>query len=394
MPDLSKNIEYFDDVDTLYQDILAYERVNTARRGRILEKNPVDRQKFGNKKKIKTKPLDELRTGSLKQEPKEGLTCYNCHSPGHIARNYSRPKREIKSYRNGKIGHTSRCCSQPNQTEGVPDTANSTTNLVDSNKLSDPITLKFSISTIDEDIPLVFVQLTKNDESKGIFKVTHVCGINVTVESKLAKKDQDTQCHRCQLYGDSQRNWHAAAACMKCAEPHQTAECTKRRDALAKCALCQDLHTANYKGCLKSLYAKKGGPAQPPKTVAPKPAQRPVPRKSKVSARPTEKVSVLMEVDTPQPSTTTTKPSYAAAVRKSTAKAVKTKTSKKGKTPSAPSLPKPSPKKSVAFEPPTKSTPAIAEEVVDYDASETTSRPETNVLATLSQLIPLIQKIN
>ncbi|GJQ71477.1 hypothetical protein Trydic_g13555 [Trypoxylus dichotomus] len=32
-----------EDVDTLYQDILAYERVNAARRGRILEKSPVDR---------------------------------------------------------------------------------------------------------------------------------------------------------------------------------------------------------------------------------------------------------------------------------------------------------------------------------------------------------------
>ncbi|GJQ65679.1 hypothetical protein Trydic_g7765 [Trypoxylus dichotomus] len=81
-------------------------------------------------------------------------------------------------------------------------------------------------------------------------------------------------------------------------------------------------------------------------------------------------------------------------LRKSTAKTVKTKTSKKGKTPSAPSLPKPSPKKSVASKPPTKPTPAIVEGVADYDVSETTSRPEANALATLSQLIPLIQKIN
>ncbi|GJQ79300.1 hypothetical protein Trydic_g16167 [Trypoxylus dichotomus] len=33
-------------------------------------------------------------------------------------------------------------------------------------------------------IPLVFGQLTKSDEAKGIFRITHVCGINITVESK------------------------------------------------------------------------------------------------------------------------------------------------------------------------------------------------------------------
>ncbi|GJQ65643.1 hypothetical protein Trydic_g7733 [Trypoxylus dichotomus] len=129
-------------------------------------------------------------------------------------------------------------------------------------------------------------------------------------------------------------------------------------------------------------------PAQQPKTAAPKPAQRPAPRRPeapKVSARPAEKGSVPMKVD---------QHDEAAAVRKSTAKTVKTKTSKKGKTPSAPSLSKPSPKKPVASKPPTKPTPAIVEEVADYDASETTSRPEANVLATFTQLIPLIQKIN
>ncbi|GJQ75558.1 hypothetical protein Trydic_g17640 [Trypoxylus dichotomus] len=161
-----------------------------------------------------------------------------------------------------------------------------------------------------------------NEESKEIFKLTYV-----TVESKLVKKHQITQCHRCQLY--DQRNCHAAAACVNCAVPHPTAECTKRRDAPAKCALCQ-------------------------------------------------------------PSTSTTRPSYAAAVKKSTAKKTKTKTTKKGKTPSTPSRPKPSPKRSVA----STYGLALVEEIADYDASETTSHPEANIVTTLGQLIPLIQKIN
>ncbi|GJQ84047.1 hypothetical protein Trydic_g12022 [Trypoxylus dichotomus] len=138
------------------------------------------------------------------------------------------------------------------------------------------------------------------------------------------------------------RNCHAAAVRVKCAGSHQTAECAKSRDTPARCALCQGPHTANYKGCPKSSSVKKGDvPAQPPEKAVPKPAQRPAPRKPevpKVSAHPAEKVSIPMEVDTPQPSTSMTKPSYAAAVRKGTTKTIKiartvnTKTPKKGKT--------------------------------------------------------------
>ncbi|GJQ75528.1 hypothetical protein Trydic_g17614 [Trypoxylus dichotomus] len=70
-------------------------------------------------------------------------------------------------------------------------------------------------------IPLVFVQLTKNDECKEVFRITHVCGINVTVESKLVKKDQVTQCHRCQLYGHGQRNCLARPLSVPSAETRQ-----------------------------------------------------------------------------------------------------------------------------------------------------------------------------
>ncbi|GJQ73851.1 hypothetical protein Trydic_g18788 [Trypoxylus dichotomus] len=90
-----------------------------------------------------------------------------------------------------------------------------------------------------------------------------------------------------------------------------------------------------------------------------------------------------METDTPQPSTSATKPSYTAAVKKNAGK--ETKTSKESKTPSTPSGPKPSLKKPVKSQLPTKSSPAIIEEVFDYDASEATSRPKSDVINTLSQ---------
>ncbi|GJQ88528.1 hypothetical protein Trydic_g22002, partial [Trypoxylus dichotomus] len=116
--------------------------------------------------------------------------------------------------------------------------------------------------------PLVFVQLKKNDEAKKIFGVTHVCGMNVPIESKRVKKDQVTQCHRCQLYGHGQRNCHAAAVCVKCAGPHQTAKCTKPRDVPAKCALCSSPHPASYRRCPKSPYINR--------REAPTPTLRPV----------------------------------------------------------------------------------------------------------------------
>ncbi|GJQ75508.1 hypothetical protein Trydic_g17595 [Trypoxylus dichotomus] len=200
--------------------------------------------------------------------------------------------------------------------------------------------------------PLVLVQLTTNDESKGIFKVTHVSGINVTVESQLAKKDQVTQCHRCQLYGHGHRNCHAAAVFVKCTGPHQTAECTKRRDAPAKCALCQAPHTANYEGCPKSPYAKKVKvPAQPSKTAVTRPM----------------KIGGSQGLGPPCEKGLRAEGGRHPAALHQHDEAVVHRCCQE--------------EKSVASKPPTKPTPAIVEEVVDYDASETTSRPEANVLA-------------
>ncbi|GJQ66134.1 hypothetical protein Trydic_g4199 [Trypoxylus dichotomus] len=237
----------------------------------------------------------------------------------------------------------------------------------------------------DRPIPLVFVQLTKNDDSKEIFQITHVCGINVPVESKLIKKDQIMQYHRCQLYRHRQRNCHAAVVCVKCAGQHQTADCMTRTSEM--CYMPgQTIKDAS------SLCARGRGKfrSSRPRLLTysdPHNANR-RPQRS----HPAEKASESMEADTPLPSASTAKPSYATAIKKNAVR--KTKTSKKRKTHSTPSGPILSPKKPVASQPPTKPSPAIVTEVADYDASETTSRQKTNVMSTLSQLIPLTQKIN
>ncbi|GJQ85884.1 hypothetical protein Trydic_g15340 [Trypoxylus dichotomus] len=172
--------------------------------------------------------------------------------------------------------------------------------------------------------------------------------MNVTIESKRVKKDQVTQCHRCQLYGHGQRNCHAAAVCVKCAGPHQTAECTKPRDVPAKCALCTGPHTASYKGCPKSPYSNmREAPAPSRRSVAPKQApKRPETPKQQPQ---TQKVAPTpMETDAPRPSTSSVKPSYAAAMKNIAAKPVAKPVARKPKTPGKPKVPAAAPRPKLA----------------------------------------------
>ncbi|GJQ79543.1 hypothetical protein Trydic_g16390 [Trypoxylus dichotomus] len=243
-------------------------------------------------------------------------------------------------------------------------------------------------------IPLVFVQLTKNEAAKKIFSVTHICGMNVPVESKLVRKDQVTQCHRCQLYGHGQRNCHAAAVCVKCAGPHQTAECTKPRDVPAKSALCSGPHTASCRGCPKSPYNnRREAPVPTSRPVVPKPAPCPAPKKPETESR---SPSPRKRPPLPWPSTSTAKPSYAAAVKRSGAKTVarKPKASGKSKTSVATTGPRPTPKKPETQKPSKPAKPAVAKNPAQDVPRTRTTRTEPDVTSTLAMLIPLFQRIN
>ncbi|GJQ65019.1 hypothetical protein Trydic_g23196 [Trypoxylus dichotomus] len=237
---------------------------------------------------------------------------------------------------------------------------------------------------------LVFVQLTKSDEGKEIFSMTDVCGMNVTVESKRVKKDQATQCHRCQFYGQGQRHCHAAAVCAKCAGPNQTAEC----------ALCSGPHTASYRGCPKSPYGnRREAPTPNPRPVAPKPAPRPVPKKPetrKPQPQTPKEAPTAIETDAPRPTTSTARPSYAAAIKKSATKTVarKPKASGKPKTPAATTGHKPTPKKPETFKPGKPAKPAVAKNPARDVPRTRTARTEAGATSTLALLIPLFQRIN
>ncbi|XP_046986986.1 uncharacterized protein LOC124566802 [Schistocerca americana] len=74
------------------------------------------------------------------------------------------------------------------------------------------------------------------------------------------KPRRDVQCFRCQQFGHvakyCRRN---QVACMKCAEPHDTRDCTKPRDVAPKCANCGGKHVASFRGCRYIANWGRGG---------------------------------------------------------------------------------------------------------------------------------------
>ncbi|GJQ88492.1 hypothetical protein Trydic_g4855 [Trypoxylus dichotomus] len=63
-------------------------------------------------------------------------------------------------------------------------------------------------------------------EYKSIYNLKAVCGLAVTVEP-LKTKTTTIECHKCQLFGHSQKTCHIDYKCMKCGENHSTHLCVK-----------------------------------------------------------------------------------------------------------------------------------------------------------------------
>lgn len=71
------------------------------------------------------------------------------------------------------------------------------------------------------------------------------------------KKDNISQCHRCQSFGHGSSNCNIKPKCVRCGECHLTKDCEldKNNPEVLKCANCEGNHTANYKNC--PVYKKK-----------------------------------------------------------------------------------------------------------------------------------------
>lgn len=106
---------------------------------------------------------------------------------------------------------------------------------------------KMQINENIKDTSLILAVVPHNEDGKKLLKVKKVLGFDV----KLEPPDNKTkQCHRCQMWGHTQRYCHGQVKCVKCSGDHFSKKC--ERDANKeppKCANCGGEHTANFKKC-------------------------------------------------------------------------------------------------------------------------------------------------
>jgi len=85
--------------------------------------------------------------------------------------------------------------------------------------------------------------------NKEIYKFTAIQNKIIDLEPHRTNKNHIPQCTRCQHNGYTRKYCNRPYACVKCGGQHNSADCTKTRDTLAKCALCGGNHPSNYKRC-------------------------------------------------------------------------------------------------------------------------------------------------
>ena len=91
-----------------------------------------------------------------------------------------------------------------------------------------------------------------------IFNIKSVCNLTGISIEKPNRSGIVSQCHRCQLWGHSQRNCFAQPRCVKCLGQHGTSDCPRPKDRTLcteppSCVLCgASGHPANYRGCPKA----------------------------------------------------------------------------------------------------------------------------------------------
>ena len=103
--------------------------------------------------------------------------------------------------------------------------------------------------------PLFYVDIKQNENNKSVFNITELLDCKIRIEPPH-KTNNIPQCTNCQQLGHTKSFCSRKARCVKCAGNHLTSSCTKTRNSVATCALCNEKgHPANYKGC--PVYQKK-----------------------------------------------------------------------------------------------------------------------------------------
>lgn len=105
-------------------------------------------------------------------------------------------------------------------------------------------------------LDMCVVDFQKGLDIDKIYQIKQVLKGRVTVHPIKSSK-HISQCKRCQEFHHTRNYCAKPPRCVKCAKGHLTEECTKSREAPAKCANCGGEHTANYRGCPVATEAMK-----------------------------------------------------------------------------------------------------------------------------------------
>ena len=97
-------------------------------------------------------------------------------------------------------------------------------------------------------LPMFFVDLEPAEINKDIFGVTSLLHTKIKIEEPHKRRDV-IQCLNCQDYGHTKKYCSYPPRCVRCGGHHPSTSCNKSNELLAKCALCEEDHLANYKGC-------------------------------------------------------------------------------------------------------------------------------------------------
>lgn len=86
---------------------------------------------------------------------------------------------------------------------------------------------RMKVGTDKRPIPLVMVELEKNEDGKNIYDLTHIFYLKVreSEEETLRRTGKVSQCHRCQQFGHASNCCRAPPKCVKCAGDHLTSTC-------------------------------------------------------------------------------------------------------------------------------------------------------------------------
>lgn len=105
-------------------------------------------------------------------------------------------------------------------------------------------------------LPIFFVDLEKTEKSTQIFAVKYLYYTSIIVEEPRLR-NEIPQCKRCQAYGHTRTYCNLNPRCVKCAGSHLSSICKKSKETPPKCALCDEAHPANYRGCSVHKELKK-----------------------------------------------------------------------------------------------------------------------------------------